>query len=199
MLTSPRPEFRHAIRGFTLVELTMAIGIMLVLGSLLITNIAAVVSNARLHAGVASMSGLFQTSRMLAVKLNQTLTTHFTTEDGISLVGYVKEAQETGPRVSRDPQVKWEAPVSMMTTPDGIGAPQVLSTAVLGFTPQTGEPTFNSRGLPCAYSSGVCQNSGFLYYFKDTSRSGAKGWAALSISPAGRIKKWFWIGDIWKD
>lgn len=197
MFTSHRPRFGQSARGFTLIELTMAIGIMLVLGSISIANIAAVMSNARLHAGVASMSGLFQNSRMLAVKQNQTLTTHFTTEDGVSLEGYVKEAQDTGPRSARDPQVKWEAPVRMMTTPDGSGAPDVLSAEVLGYTPQTGEPTFNPRGLPCAYSSGICQNIGFLYYFKDTSRTGDKGWAALSISPAGRVKKWFWSGAAW--
>jgi hypothetical protein len=175
----------------------MAMGIMLVLGSISIANIAAVVSNARLHAGVASMSGLFQNSRMLAVKNNQTLTTHFTTEDSLSLVGYIKEAHDTGHRSANDSQVKWEAPVSMRTTPDGTGAPDALTPEVLGYTPQTGEPTFNPRGLPCAYSSGLCQNSGFLYYFKDTNRTGGKGWAALSISPAGRVKKWFWSGAAW--
>jgi prepilin-type N-terminal cleavage/methylation domain-containing protein len=198
MLKSHRHEFRRpATRGFTLIEITMALGIMLVVGSISIANIATVLSNARLHAGVASISGLFRNSRMLAVTRNQTLTTHFTTEDGVSLVGYVQEAQDTGPRSTRDPQVRWEAPVRMMLIPEGTGAPGTLSPVVLGFTPAAGEPTFNTRGLPCAYSSGNCPNSGFLYYFKDASRTGGNGWAALSISPVGRIKKWFWSGTTW--
>jgi hypothetical protein len=86
-----------------------------------------------------------------------------------------------------------------MTTPTGPGAPDLIDTTALGYTAQTGNISFNSRGLPCAYSSGVCTNYGFLYYFKDTSRMGAKGWAALSISPAGKIKKWFWSGTAWSD
>jgi hypothetical protein len=49
------------------------------------------------------------------------------------------------------------------------------------------------------FDDGPCTSSGFLYYFKDMSQKGSKGWAALSISPAGRIKKWFWSGSNWVD
>jgi hypothetical protein len=87
----------------------------------------------------------------------------------------------------------------MMGTPTGVGAPEEIETSVLGFTPQTTEPSFNTRGLPCVYDDGICTNDGFLFYFKDTSRQGSQGWAALSISPAGRIKKWFWTGGSWVD
>ncbi len=81
----------------------------------------AVISNARLHAGVTSMSGLLQSTRMVAVKENRTLTAHFGTIDGTTLVGYVKTAADTSPRLSTDLQAEWEAPVMMMTTPTGLG------------------------------------------------------------------------------
>jgi hypothetical protein len=136
---------------------------------------------------------------MVAVKENRTLTAHFETIDGKTLVGFVKVATDTSPRLSTDLQAEWEAPVKMMTSPSGPGAPATISTAVLGFTPETTVPSFNTRGLPCKFSGGTCTNEGFLYYFKDTSRQGSKGWAALSISPAGRIKKWFWTGAKWVD
>lgn len=186
-------------KGFSMFELTFVVAVLLVIGMIAVPNMVTVISSARLRAGVTSMSGLLQNCRMSAVKLNKTLTTHFTTEGTATLVGYVKEAPDTAPRVSTDLQAEWEAPVVMMGTPTGPGAPSVISTTILGFTPQSTEPSFNTRGLPCMYSSGTCTNYGFLYYFKDTSRQGGQGWAALSISPAGRIKKWFWDGSAWAD
>ncbi len=185
-------------RGFSLVEILMVVAISLVLSTIAIANIAAVVSSSRIHAGISSMSGLLQNCRMLAVKKNKTLTAHLT-QNGSTLMGYVKDATDSSPLSNADSQVKWEAPVVRMATPTGPGAPGVLSSAVLGYTPQSVDISFNSRGLPCVYASGVCTNYGFLYYFKDTSRTGSKGWAALSISPAGKIKKWFWNNYIWTD
>ena len=145
------------------------------------------------------MSGLLQNCRMLAVKKNKTMTAHVTTVSSTALIGYVKDATDTSTLSNADSQVKWEAPVMRLTTPTGPGAPSLITSTMLGYTPQTGDISFNSRGLPCSYSSGVCTNYGFLYYFKDTSRQGVKGWAALSVSPAGKIKKWFWNVNTWTE
>lgn len=192
---------RHAVvttsRGFSLIEVLMVVAITMVLSTIAIANIAAVVSSSRIHAGISSMSGLLQNCRMIAVKKNKTMTAHVTTVGSASLLGYVKDATDSSPLSDEDSQVKWEAPVVRMTSPSGPGAPNVITTTMLGYTPETGDISFNSRGLPCAYASGVCTNHGFLYYFKDTSRQGAKGWAALSVSPAGKIKKWFWNINNW--
>ena len=63
--------------GFSLIEITVVIAISLIVGMIAIPNMVTVISNARLHAGVTSMSGLLQSCRMEAVKRNQTLTAHF--------------------------------------------------------------------------------------------------------------------------
>jgi prepilin-type N-terminal cleavage/methylation domain-containing protein len=185
--------------GFSLIEISVVLMISLIVGMIAIPNMVSVISNARLHAGVTSMSGLSQSARMKAVKENQTLTVRFDQIDGLTLVAWAKPAHEAPVRVGTDLQAEWEAPVSIMPTPDGDGAPAEIDSAVLGFTPESTEPSFNSRGLPCVYDGGNCTNQGFLFYFKDTSRQGSQGWAALSISPAGRIKKWFWTGSEWVD
>jgi prepilin-type N-terminal cleavage/methylation domain-containing protein len=195
----PQPAMVSASRGFSLPEVLMSVAIVMVLSTIAIANIATVVSISRIRAGISSMSGLLQNCRMLAVKKNKTLTAHMTPAGSGTLMGYVKDATDSSPLNSTDSQVRWEAPVVRVTTPTGTGAPPVITTTVLGFTPQTGNISFNSRGLPCAYASGVCTNHGFLYYFKDTSRQGSKGWAALSVSPAGKIKKWYWIGAAWSE
>jgi len=197
---SSKPVSQDADRlaGFSLIEVSVVILISLIIGMITIPNMVTVISNARLHAGVTSMSSLLQSCRMAAVKQNRALTAHFTI-DGSTLIGYVKEAPDTSDVADTDLQAQWESPVRMETTPTGADAPAVIDTDVLGFTPQDGEPTFNTRGLPCFYDGVACENKGFVYYFKDTSRSNGKGWASLSISPAGRIKKWFWNGAEWKD
>jgi len=194
-----QPALVSTSRGFSLAEVLMSVAIVMVLSTIAIANIATVVSNSRIRAGISSMSGLLQNCRMLAVKKNKTLTAHMTPEGSSTLVGYVKDATDSSPLTTADSQVKWEAPVVRVTAPTGPGSPSLISDSTLGYTPQTGDISFNSRGLPCAYSSGVCTNHGFLYYFKDTSRMGSKGWAALSVSPAGKIKKWFWMGAAWSE
>jgi hypothetical protein len=186
-------------KGFSLFELTFVVAILIVVGMFAIPNMVIVISNARLRAGVTSMSGLLQNCRMSAVKLNRTLTTRFTTVGTATLIGYVKEAPDFSDPKSTDLQAEWEAPVKMMGEPEGDGAPSEISSGTLGFTPASTEPSFNTRGLPCVFASGPCTSSGFLYYFKDMSQKATKGWAALSISPAGRIKKWFWDGNKWVD
>jgi prepilin-type N-terminal cleavage/methylation domain-containing protein len=198
-LVTPPARRLSASRGFSLVELLMVVAITLVLSTIAIANIAAVVSSNRVRAGISSVSGLLQNTRMLAVQKNKTMTAHMTTLTRGTLVGYVKDATDSSELDGDDTQVQWEAPVIRLSAPTGESAPTELDSDVLGYTPQPTDISFNSRGLPCSYSGGNCTNAGFLYYFKDTSRQGSKGWAALSVSPAGKIKKWFWNGSRWSD
>ena len=93
-----------------------------------------------------------------------------------------------------------EEPIMQVTAPSGPGAPTAVDpVSQLGFTPLTSDASFNSTGLPCAYNSGTCPNNGFIYYFHDSRPAGQTGWAALSISPAGRLKKWYWNGSTWNN
>jgi Tfp pilus assembly protein FimT len=193
------PRRLSTSRGFSMVEVLMVVAITMVLSTIAIANIAAVVSSTRVRAGISSVSGLLQNTRMLAVKNNRSMTARMVTLTRGTLVGYVKNATDDSDLDADDTQVQWEAPVIKLSAPTGDNAPSALTATDLGYTPETGDISFNSRGLPCAYSSGICTNHGFRYYFKDTSRQGSKGWAALSVSPAGKIKKWFWNGSRWSE
>ena len=186
-------------KGFSFVEVLIVVVILLVVAIVAIPNMSRVIANSRLRAGMTSMSGLFQNCRMQAIKENKILTTHFTTPS-VAVVAFVKDATLPATLTSGLPQVTWTSPVILVPSPSGPTAPSTLLTStVLGFTPLTSEVSFNTRGLPCNFVSGSCANSGFLYYFKDTSQTGTRGWAAISISPAGRIKRWAWSGSLWTD
>jgi hypothetical protein len=134
---------------------------------------------------------------MLAVKQNQMMSTHYAvTQTGV--VAYVRAASDNTPYTPQNSQVELEAPVVQSSAPSGTGGqPTALDATTLGFTPQTGDPSFNVTGLPCTYNNGVCTNKGFIYYFHDLRPEGQQGWGALTISPAGRLKKWYWNGSIW--
>jgi prepilin-type N-terminal cleavage/methylation domain-containing protein len=194
---SIQPQHKQAFKnGFSLIELLIVLGIILALIAIGVPSMATIISNARLSGGVTNLSGLLQNCRMMAVKENKIKSAHFTVL-GNGPVAYVKNAADTSSLETNDVQVQLGAPLTKFTTPTGTNAPPELTSTELSFTAVTSDPSFNSRGLPCEYSSGVCTSKGFVYYFKDTRPLGASRWAAVSISPAGRIKRWFWSGSHW--
>ena len=168
----------------------------LIVTTIALPNMLNVIAITRLRGNISTLSGIFQNCRMLAVKNNRVMTTHFNTAS-YGIMAYVKLATDGSGPIRTDTQVELEAPIAAFTTPTGTGAPAGLTVTTLGFTALTGDVSFNTRGLPCSYSGGTCTNNGFVYYFKDTRRAGAAGWAAVSVSPAGRIKKWFYNGTAW--
>ena len=177
----------------------MVVSILLVVAAFATPYMVNVIANVRLRGGMTSLAGLFQDCRAISIKQNRLMSTHFTIVSA-GPVAYVKDASVSSPSLaSTDPQVQLGAPVTKVTSLTGItGAPSVLDNATLGFTPQTVDPTFNPRGLPCTYSGGTCTGiAGYVYYFTDSRPLGANGWAAVSISPAGRVKVWMWNGVSW--
>jgi len=184
--------------GFSLLEVLIVAAVGMVITVTAVPNMMTGISNMRLRSSMTSLAGVLQNCRVLAVKTNRHMTTHFSPQNE-GILAYVKRSSVSGPIDVHDSQVSLEAPVVRVTTPSGPGAPPVLSNTVLGFTPETGSPSFNPTGLPCVYSSGACANHGFAYYFHDSRAQGAVGWAALSISPAGLLKKCYWHGTAWTD
>src|SRR5262249_54033296 len=149
--------------------------------------------NAKVRASMTTVSGFFQSVRMLAIKNNGSMTARYFNRPVMpfSLVYYAKAAADTSTTpTTSDSQAELEAPITAYNTPTGTGAPPAITNTALGLSadPQTGDPSFNSRGLPCAYSfgSGSCLNAAFIKYFRDNRIGSSGGWAAISVTPAGR-------------
>ena len=190
-------EFRNRDeRGFSLIELVVVTAIILTISAIAVPNMMNVIANARLRGAATSLSGILQSSRMYAVKQNRTMTVRFASLQ-LGPYAYVKDAtSSTTTLLTTDPQVQLGAPIIQVAVPSG-GTPTVMDSTVLGFSPLSYPdlPSFNPYGLPCKYASGVCSNTGFVFYFTDVRRNAA--WTAVSISPAGRIRQWWWYGDRW--
>ena len=197
--------------GFSLLEVMLVVAIGLIVTAVGVPRMNNAIANMRLRSSMTTVSGLLQNARMIAVKKNKTMTAKNFNRSTLpySLVYYVKDATDSGAIGTSDIQVEMEAPITPCNTPgtspcdvpSGIAAPPVILNSKLGVltTPQTGNPSFNSRGLPCDYSIVPCANRAFIKYFKDNRIGGSGGWAAISVTPAGRIKRWFWNGSSWAD
>jgi prepilin-type N-terminal cleavage/methylation domain-containing protein len=190
--------FRHVQAGFSVPEMLIVVLIGLILTVIAVPGMANVIATARVRGNISTLSGIFQNCRMMAVKNNRTMTTRFNPASN-GIMAYVKLASDGSGPTRTDTQVEMEAPITRYTDPTSVGGPAGLTVTTLGFTAQTGDASFNSRGLPCQYVSPSCTNKGFVYYFKVVRRGNDATWASVSISPAGRIRKWFWNGTSWAD
>jgi len=198
---------KRDLSGFSLLEVSLVVAVGLILTAVSLPLMNNVIANMKLRASMTSVSGLLQNTRATAVQQNKTMTAkHFNrTTAPYSLIYYVQAATDASPFSATDIQVWMEAPITPYPAPTGVVAPAAIATSALTFTPQSIDPTvplyasFNSRGLPCVYAAGVCTNSGLIEYFKDNRIGGSGGWAAISVSPAGRVKRWFWSGSAWTE
>ena len=204
----PRTSRGASQRGFSLLELIVVVSILMILGAIAVPNLMSTITNMRLRSATSSLSGLVQETRMQAIKHNTPMMVRFVVIQS-GPYAYIQNASGTAVTYSTanvNPLtgpiygvVQLGAPVVRVDTPTG-GNPSPLTVTQLGYTPldltnAANLPSFNARGVPCKYSSGSCANNGFVYYFTDA-RNGA-AWTALSISPQGRLQRWFWYGDHW--
>jgi prepilin-type N-terminal cleavage/methylation domain-containing protein len=201
-MSDVRPSKQRA--GFSFPELMIVIGVGLIITVVAVPVMSNVIANMKLRSNMTSLSGLLQNTRAIAVQQNGAKTAcHLNRSDPpYSLVYFAKNATDctTVTANTMDSQVELEAPIIPYVTPSGPGAPPPMDNATLGLlsSPLTSDPSFNSRGLPCSYSGGICTpNTAFIQYFKDSRFGSSGGWAAISISPAGRIRRWFFSGSAW--
>jgi len=182
--------------GFSLLELMVVVAIIMIMAAISAPPIAAAIAHTKLRAASGNLSGLIQSSRMQAIRRNKTVTVHFVTVGSVPFA-VVKDVDDTSTNLGPlGPQVQLGSSAFQVAVPDDA---VLLSDAILNYTP-LGIPdliSFNPRGLPCNYDSGVCTTAGFVYYVTDTGRPNA--WTAVSISPGGRVKQWFWNGTVWSD
>lgn len=200
------PRFNAGNRdeaGFSLTEVLIVVAIGLIITATGLPLMNNVIANMKLRSSMSTVSGLLQNTRTLAVQSNKIKTARYFNRSGApySLVYYVKTANDSSAFSSSDPQIEMEAPITPYDTPSGTSAPAPIDSTTLGFSsPRSDDPSFNPSGIPCYYSSGTCTtNNGFIKYFKDNRIGGSGGWAAISVTPAGRVKRWFWTGSAWSE
>lgn len=190
--------------GFSLIELMVVAMIMMGIAIVAMPNMIGVIATSRLRSSMSSLSGLVQEARSKSVRENVVYSIRYT-QILSEPFAYIKPASSTAALATSDPQVGMGKQATSMSSPTGTGAPPALDGATLwgGIpNPVSTEVSFNPRGIPCAYNSGTgaCPtNVGFVYYFSFQPPFGGNRWAAISVSPAGRVKTWYWNGTAWSN
>jgi prepilin-type N-terminal cleavage/methylation domain-containing protein len=189
------------IGGFSLIELLVVMAVMLIVAAFAVPSLTNTMAAYRLRGTLTSISGLSQRCRVQALKNNTTERLYFTGAAG-AVVLYCKAVNDPIPQLQpTDPQISLAPQFSIPGAPTG-GPTPLTGTIMWGSSNAVfvvdSDPYFNSRGLPCA-AIGVgtaCSTvTGYVYYVKYAGQNSR--WAALSISPAGRVQNWFWDGTGW--
>lgn len=185
--------------------LVVAIG--LIITAIAVPAIRRTVSLYRLDASSHALASMLQEARMAAVKTNQPYYAEYGVVNTVgvapnmaialpaSRVNFPFLTPPTGGQYtpSTDPTVVTSgnvnypaaAPPNHAQLDNSMGAALVQTGGVIGF---------NARGMPCATaafggSQWVCNAgaTGFIWFMQDAITG---GWAAVTVSPAGRIKSW---------
>ncbi len=181
----------------------MVIAIMLAIAAIALPRFITAVSDYQLKSSMVQAAGMLQQQRMKAVTLNTTLQLSRGTRDNGRSYAWVDLGGGTAAYAVPDPIVELPKNISLVTS----GFPGDASTG-LSYTPQTVSTAvikFNARGLPCVGTGGACSNIitsggstqqvGFVLYFKNDKTFGVSSWGAVTITPAGRIRTWFYNGS----
>jgi prepilin-type N-terminal cleavage/methylation domain-containing protein len=211
-------------RGFTLLEMMVVIGIIMVVSAMTIPKMLQIIDSQKLQSSAQAYAGLLQQARARAVQDNTPYQVLTTTNYGAPMA-YVdlSQNQTYNPGGSNpDPAVQLANPIVITDTgaPAGFDTTTFLNIIPLNLetTPAMLDSTgasspglaFSERGLPCQRTgsgTAACKNSttinagsppvatttlvAWVTYMRYTRRSSSGyNWAAVTVTPAGRIRVW---------
>src|SRR5262249_50887403 len=134
-MTEKRQTRRHRQAGLSMVEILIVVLIGMIVMALVLLNVLTVLANTRLRSNISTLSGIFQNCRMMSVRNNRVMTTHFSPASN-GIMAYVKLATDGSGPTRTDTQVELEAPIIHVTpAPSGFGAFILMDSSTLGFTP----------------------------------------------------------------
>lgn len=194
-----------ASSGFTLLELMIVMAMALVITVTATPTMVNVVSSARMRGAMTNLTTFLQQTRGNAVR-NNLFEADYIGFSNAEYFVYQQTASATTPAMSTAAELlPMGKQVVYVGTLTGSNVPVALDTGTAfgnsALTAANGSISWNTRGLPCSYGTGsgsaACINSGFIWYFTFQPPWGSSRWAAMSVSPAGRIKSWYWNGAAW--
>lgn len=187
-------------RGFSLIEMIVALAILMVMAAILTPLLSNVVSNVKLRYAATDLSGLIQKARIEASRKNTFYSIEQTTL-ATGEIAYYVDLGKNNTFAAGDPLVEMGRQVNVHSG-TGSGAPGETAFATsLNFALDASAvlPKFNARGLPCILAGATCPQipgQGFIYFLSRTSGLGAT-WASVVVTPSGRVQVWSYDGTNW--
>jgi prepilin-type N-terminal cleavage/methylation domain-containing protein len=205
--------------GFSMVELALVMMIFLIVAAMAIPTVLSSVRMAHLRGASSDYAGLLEQARIYSIRDNRYYSTYILAPAASSPVAqaYVDMIPKvlTGASgnggtsvASGDPTVTIESDIILQpvgNAPNTSNLESQLLPATTPVTPTDGSvtpPTFGPRGLPCTpitvSGATVCNSSGGpTAFWTFLENANARSWQAVTITPAGRIQKWYYTGSAW--
>ncbi|HXE89781.1 MAG TPA: prepilin-type N-terminal cleavage/methylation domain-containing protein [Terriglobales bacterium] len=202
-----KSEFRKRSGGFSLVELLIVVVVMLVVAAIAAPNIMQAVANFRLRSAATAQAQMVQRVRMKALSNNRIEKLGFTWNwiggSSYYVSTFVEEHPANWTVDANERDLVAQMPLGMW-----MGWGPDTTTMQLDFVPQNEwwRMGFDGQGNPCVWDfNGGCsvafggqQRVGFVYYLYQTNTWNPTGYAAVTISPSGRVRTWIWSGNRWQ-
>lgn len=184
--------------GFTLPELMVVLAIILIVGGLSIPNLTRAIDTSRIKGAAQSLASAYQDARIRATQKDTSYQV-LISPPGISPAQICVDLDGDGTCSTGDPVTSFPMRVKV----SNLGVPAPLNSAQLHFpavtTEQSGAAnnslTWNAMGLPCQRSSATtpCVAVGWVQHLQLQRANGEVLYAAVTITPTGRIKTWIFI------
>jgi type IV fimbrial biogenesis protein FimT len=177
------PKDRLSVQsGFSMVELVVVLGVMLVLSAIGLPSLVTSMSVYKVNVAASSLQNLIEVARFNAVRRNTTISLRQTLVNGQAAF-YVDLAG--GAYVNTDPV--YIVPTTVQLAPAGAPAASttgLANTAALG----GGCISFNSRGVVDYTTCGGGVQSVWFISLGLTNNNG--GFRAITVTPMGQAKSW---------
>lgn len=185
-------------RGFTILELMIAVAVMMILAAFAIPQAMNAVYFSRIRGAANNVSAMMQQARALAEQNNVTVPVYVAN-------GTVGPSNSSGAFIScisggacpggagyvaGDPYFPYAGTVTNAANP-----PAFLTQAAIGFATQPAGNTlyFTPLGAASNAAGGTFTAQGFVFYMRDNQNH----WAAVSVSPTGRSRAWLYTAGSW--
>ena len=194
---------RRPASGFSMVELVIVVAITLVVAAIALPGVIAATQNFKLRSTVSNISGVVQRARMLSVARNTFYPVLSSTDTTTNITSvFLGNASDFTASTTLSTATDKTNIIAVGSVFFDTSASHPSDTTILnGLTAVYRLPEFNPRGLPCFVSSGVCTVDAtkmYITFLRQDRSLGTPGWAAINVTPAGRVQVWTWDGSRWQ-
>ncbi len=183
--------------GFSLAELIVVLSIILIVGGLSFPNLTRAIDTSRIKGAAQTLASAYQDARIRATQKDTSYQV-LVSPPGIVPAQICIDIDGDGTCSTGDPVTTF--PTQVKLSNPGVPLPlgnQLPFRAIA--TEQPGAPnnilTWNALGLPCQRSTptATCTAVGWVQHLQLLRSNGEVLYAAVTITPTGRIKTWIFI------
>jgi prepilin-type N-terminal cleavage/methylation domain-containing protein len=181
--------------GFTLAEMIVVVAIILIVGGMAIPNLTRAIDASRIKGSAQALAAAYQDARIRATQKDTSYTV-LVAPLGIVPAQVCIDLDGDGTCSAGDPVTSFPGQVRV----SNLGVPVPLDSTQLHFPAITTEQpganlTWNAVGVPCQRTSTTspCTAIGWIQHLQLLSANGDVMYAAVTVSPTGRVKTWTFI------